>query len=305
MIGKRWMVPRGVALAFAAAILGCAGVARSGPITFSSAITLAEGEFVVREQFVFNRSGDDKSAAEREREVLGVLSVLGYAATKDVMLFAVLPYFDKRLELRLPDGRHARSDSGLGDLRLFGRYTIFRKNWLGRTLRVSPFAGVETPTGEDDESDGFGRLPPSVQLGSGSWDPFGGLVATYQTLDFQVDGAISYQANTEANDFEFGDVARLDASLQYRLWPRELGSGVPAFLYGVVEANLIHRDKNRRAGVEDPDSGGTTLFLVPGLQYVTKRWVLEAAVQVPVLQDLGGTALENDFIVRAGFRVNF
>ena len=52
-------------------------------------------------------------------------------------------------------------------------------------------------------------------------------------------------------------------------------------------------------------SGGTTLFLVPGLQYVTRRWIVEAAVQLPVVQDLNGTALENDYIVRAGFRFNF
>ncbi len=76
-------------------------------------------------------------------------------------------------------------------------------------------------------------------------------------------------------------------------------------LYGVLEANFIHQDKNRSAGVEDPNSGGTRLFLVPGLQYVTKRWIVEAAVQLPVVQDLNGTALENDYIVRAGFRFNF
>jgi hypothetical protein len=38
---------------------------------------------------------------------------------------------------------------------------------------------------------------------------------------------------------------------------------------------------------------------------VTRRWVAEAIVQVPVVQELNGTALEDNFIVRAGFRVNF
>ena len=285
--------------------LGWASAAWSGPITFNSAIVLAEGEFVVREQFVFNRSSDDPSSADREREALGVVSVLGYALDRDFMLFGVLPYAENRLELTTGGARRACSARGVGDLRLFGRYTVLRKNWLGRTLRISPFAGVEAPTGDDDDSDAFGRKPASVQPGSGSWDPFGGIVLTYQTLDFEVDAQLAYQANTEANDFEFGDVVRLDASLQYRLWPRQLKGGVPGFLYGVIETNLINKDKNRIAGVDDPNSGGTTLFLVPGLQYVTKRWVFEAAVQLPVVQDLNGTALENDYIVRAGFRFNF
>jgi hypothetical protein len=38
---------------------------------------------------------------------------------------------------------------------------------------------------------------------------------------------------------------------------------------------------------------------------VTKRWVAEAIVQLPVAQNLNGAALEDDVIVRAGFRVNF
>lgn len=131
------------------------------------------------------------------------------------------------------------------------------------------------------------------------------MIATYQTLDYEIDAQVSYKANTEANGFEFGDEFRFDASLQYRLWPRELGGGVPGFLYGVIETNLLHQAKNEIGGTNDPNSGGTKLFLSPGLQYVTKRWVLEAIVQLPVVQDLNGTELEDDFIVRAGFRVNF
>ncbi len=128
---------------------------------------------------------------------------------------------------------------------------------------------------------------------------------TFQTLDYQIDGQASYKANTEANNFEFGDEARLDASLQYRLWPRELGAGVPGFFYVVLEGNLIYQGKNESNGVKDQDSGGTTFFLSPGVQYITKRWIVEAVVQLPIAQDLNGSALEDDFVVRAGFRINF
>jgi hypothetical protein len=170
---------------------------------------------------------------------------------------------------------------------------------------VAPFFGVKAPTGEDDETDALGRLPPSVQVGSGSWDAFAGVVATYQTLRHQVDSQFSYRANNEGNNFDAGDVIRLDGSLQYRLRPRELTGGVPGFLYGVIEANLIDRDKNRVGGSNDPNSGGTTFSFTPGIQYVTKRWIVEAALQVPVSQDLNGTALENDFIARVSGRFNF
>lgn len=296
---------RSAALALVPAVLGAAP-AWPAAQTFNTALPVAKGEFVFREQFFHRRASDDPSAADRELEVLGAVSVLGYGVSGDLTVFGVVPYLHKDLDLRVPGaGRIERDSSGIGDASFFARYTVFRDDAPGRTFRIAPFAGVETPTGEDDERDRFGRLPRPVQSGSGSWDPFGGVVATYQTLDYQIDMQASYKANTEADSFAFGDVARLDGSLQVRLWPRELGGGVPGFLYGVAEANLIHQDENRVAGTDDPDSGGTRLFLAPGLQYVAKRWVIEGIVQVPVVQDLNGDALEDDFIVRAGFRLNF
>jgi len=284
---------------------GCSGVAKAAPVTFNTALPVAKGEFVFREQTVVDQSGDDPSGAERDRMAWSAVSVLGYGVNSDLALFGAISYVDKRLELIENGTRRARSARGLGDVSLFGRYTAFKRNFRGGSFRIAPFVGIELPSGEDDVRDSFGLLPASVQPGSGSWDPFGGIVLTYQTLDYQIDIQASYKANTEANDFKFGDVMRLDASFQYRLWPRTLKGDVPDFIYGILESNLIGQEKNRSRGVDDPDSNGIRLFLVPGLQYVTRRWIAEAAVQVPVVQNLNGTALETDYIARAGFRVNF
>ena len=234
---------------FAIAMVVWVGAAWSAPQTFNTALPVGEDEFVFREQFVLDQSGDDPSGANRDRTAMSAVSVLGYGVNRTLALFGVVPYVDKRLELTENGSRRARSARGLGDINLFGRYTAFKKDWLGRTFRIAPFAGIEAPTGDDDERDAFGSLPKSVQLGSGSWDPFAGVVASYQTLDFEIDAQASYKANTEANDFEFGDIARLDASVQYRLWPRTLGSGIPGFLYGVLEANLIYQDENENGAI--------------------------------------------------------
>lgn len=297
---------RALGLVLAAAAVGGSTQAYAAPETFNTALPVAEGDFVFREQFLAIEASDDPSPADRDLEVLGGVSVLGYGVTSDLAIFGMLPWLDKELDLTMPGGqRISRRTSGIADARLFARYTVFQKDMSGSNLRIAPFVGVELPTGDDDDSDGLGRLPQPLQLGSGSWDPFGGVIATWQTLDYQIDAQASYKANTRANDFKFGNEFGLDASLQYRLLPRELGGGVPGFLYGVIETNFSHQAKNEIGGVNDPNSGGTKLFLSPGLQYVTKRWVLEAIVQLPVVQDLGGAALKDDFIVRTGFRVNF
>ncbi len=275
------------------------------PITFNTALPVAEGEFIVRAQFIVSQSGDDPSGADRDRKAKAALSVLGYGVNSKLAVFGVLPYRDNELEVTVGGQRQTRTASGFGDLSVFGRYTVVKRDWPGRNFRVAPFAGVKAPTGDDDKRDAIGLLPASVQVGSGSWDPFAGVVLTYQTLNYQIDGQFSYQAKNEANGFEAGDVARLDASLQYRLLPRKFSGGLPDFVYAVIETNLIYQQENRLNGISNLNSGGSRLFLTPGLQYVSKRWIAEAALQLPVSQNLNGSALENDYIGRLSVRFNF
>ncbi|TAJ22560.1 MAG: transporter [Rugosibacter sp.] len=282
-----------------------AGTAWSAPITFNTALPVYESGYVLREQFVFMKNADDPTSAKRDMEVTGLVSVLGYGVTRDFALFGMLPYFDKRLDMTMGGQGLTRRRLGVGDLTLLGRYTVYEYNALGRTFRIAPFLGVKAPTGDDNTRDGLRRLPPPVQPGSGSWDALAGTVFTYQTLDFEIDSQLSYKANREANGLQAGNVAEFDASLQYRLWPRSLGNGVPAFVYGVLEANLVYSAKDRVGGADDPNSGGTTLFITPGLQYVTKKWIVEAGVQVPAIQHLNGTTLKNNYVLSTGVRINF
>lgn len=279
--------------------------ALAAPITFNTALPVAKGEFVNRELLVLNRSSDGPSGARRDINVNVLASILGYGINGDLAIFGVLPYVDKELTAAVGGTAVTRSSEGFGDLSVFARYTFFKQNARGHTFRIAAFGGVKAPTGDDDATDALGRLPIPLQSGTGSWDGFGGVVATYQTLAFQVDAQASYTAKSEANNFEGGDEARLDGSFQYRLLPRTLGKGIPGFLYGVLEANVIFRDKNRSFGTRDNNSGGTSVFLSPGLQYVTKRYILEGSVQIPVSQNLNGNALENDYVARVGFRWNF
>jgi hypothetical protein len=277
----------------------------SAPITFNTALPVAKNEFIFRQQFVVGQSGHDPDPADRDRTAWASVSVLGYGVSSKLALFGILPYVNKSLDITVSKQRFNRQGDGLGDVSLFGRYTVFQMNWPGRTFRIAPFAGFKAPTGKNNISDNLGRLPFSVQPGTGSWDAFGGMVTTWQTLDYQVDGQFSYRGNGKAKGFAAGDQIRLDTSLQYRFWPGALTSNVFGFLYGVLESNLLFQEKNQINNRVDHNSGGSQWFLTPGLQYVTQRWIVEAAVQIPVVQQLNGTALENSYIVRAGFRFNF
>ena len=137
----------------------------AAPLTSNTALPVAKGEFVLREQVVLKQSGDDASGADRDRTGWAVVSALGYGVTPRFAAFAVVPYAEKRLELTDSGQRIARSTRDIGDASLFGRYTAFQKDWPQRTLRVAPFLGLELPTGEDDSRDNFGVLPAGVQPG--------------------------------------------------------------------------------------------------------------------------------------------
>lgn len=286
--------------------ISIADISHAGPITFNSALPVSEGVGILRSQVKLTRKTGDATSQDRALNVTAVPLVLAYGYTAKLALFGLLPYVDKHMDITIGNKRIRRQTQGLGDGKFFARYTIYQVDKPGDTLRIAPFAGIKVPTGAHNNRDALGVLPRLLQSGSGSWDPFAGMTLTRQTLDWEFDAAVNYQLNTKASDFEFGDIARFDASFQYRVLPQSLDDmGVPAFVYAVLESNLIWNGKDKLANTTNINSGRTTWNLVPGLQYVTRRYVLEIAIQLPVVQRLNGTTLETDWVWSAGMRWNF
>lgn len=286
-------------------LLPAASITQAAPNTFNTALPVAQGEFIWREQAVFRERASD-GPRNRDVSITALASVLGYGINSRLAVFGVAPYFfDKDLDVTTPMGRINRDTDGFGDVTAFARYTAYKHDFTGGTFRIAPVAGITAPTGDDDETDRFGRLPRMLQTGDGAWDGFGGVVTTYQTLQYQLDAQLLYQENGRHDDFARGDITRFDASLQYRVWPPELESGTPGFVYALLESNLVHRDHNEVGSGVDQNSGGTQWLVAPGLQYIGRRWIFEGTVQLPAVSNSHGNALEDDAIVRVGFRRNF
>lgn len=279
--------------------------AGAAPNTFNTALPVAQDEFIWREQLIL-RERSSAGLPDREVSVAAVANVLGYGINSRWAVFGAVPYFlDKTLDVKTPTGPISRSTEGIGDATVFARYTLYKHDFTGGTFRIAPVAGITIPTGDHQDADGLGELPRPLQVGDGAWDGFGGLVVTYQTLDYQLDTQLVYRNNGRHDGFAAGDEISLDASLQYRIWPRSLTSGTPAFVYALLESNLVHRQRNEVFDRRDADSGGTQWLIAPGLQYVGRRWIFEGTVQLPVSSDPNGAAIEDDTVLRLGFRRNF
>jgi hypothetical protein len=149
-------------------------------ITNNIALPVGKGKGIFRAQHKIIRATGDPTRANRELLVQPFPVVGVYGITSRFSVFGVLPVLDKSLTATTPQQRITRdTNTGLGDVRLFTRYDMYRSTSAGRILSISPLAGLELPTGNDGQRDSFGRLPQPLQRGSGSWDPFGGVVFTY------------------------------------------------------------------------------------------------------------------------------
>ena len=304
MSGRHPVVRWGVLGSLLLALVAEARPVHAGAITFSTALPVTSGHAVFRLQPTRLSASGDPQPGDRSLDVIVLEAVLAYGVTGRLTLFGMVPIRDARLSQKLPSvGRTERRARGFGDARVLARYTVVQRDDPGRTVRLAPFVGFKAPTGADDRSDALGLLPPPLQPGSGSWDLIGGLAFSHQTLGWEVDAALAMTKAGRGDWFDPGDVVRCDFSWQRRLAPRRLGEGVPSFLYVIMESNLVWQERTALRGVEDPASGGTRWFLAPGLQYVTRRFVLEGVVQIPVVQNLGTGGLETDFIVSLGMRI--
>lgn len=272
-------------------LAGCLSVSVSwaAPIATNTALPLSAGEIIVREQLVAMHASDRLGGVDRHVDSLATLTVMGYGLTSKLALFGVLPIVT--IDRRFGDG--STSDSGLGDAVLFARYEVFRLDNPGQTFRIAPFAGIRFPTGREGET------------GDGSLDVFGGLIATLASTQWVLDSQLRHDFNRAANDFERGDVTSLESSFQYRISPGQVVRDTNAFIYGVLEISANYYERNRVGGVTDPNSGGFGLYLTPGLQYATRRWIADLGVKLLLVSDLNGTALEPDYAILTSIRVNF
>lgn len=277
------------ALIFAALLAAASSTANAAAITFNTAFPVSKGGIILREQGILTRSSDEFEGVKRKETVIEAVSVLGFGVMRKLAVFGVLPVVHLDREI----GGIENRATNIGDATVFARMEAARRDRPERTIRFAPFAGFVAPTGK------HGRT------GDGSLDVFAGAVLTAATTDWVFDSQIKYVVNNEANDFERGDAASADASLQFRLFPQTISANADGFLFGVLEANVTHFEENRLAGLNDPNSGGTQVLVSPGVQYAEKRWIVETAIRIPVLNDFNGDALEPDYSLIVSLRINF
>lgn len=176
----------------------------------------------------------------------------------------------------------------------------------GPAGNVSVFAGVKLPMGRDDvRGEGDDEpLEPALQPGSGAFDFQIGLAySRWLTERITLDVSAGRVFRTEANDFRIGDRTEGGIALAYRLMEDVKTRPNVSFFF---EANLRHLDRNEEEDEEVVNSGGTVLFLSPGVRCAfSDRVNLSVAPQFPVVQALNDEQQETSFKLSVGLTFSF
>ena len=158
------------------------------------------------------------------------------------------------------------------------------------TTLISLLGGIKLPTGKNEFT-------------SESTDWCLGGVYTLQHNRNEIDASLVYSVNTEAEGAEKGDTLAHDLAYQLRLfpwnWPE---SGVPAQINFVMELNGLYSQKDEVSGIKADNSSGYQLFLSPGFQWVSRRFIIEGLFQRPIVHDLNGSQTKEDYRAILGVR---
>lgn len=174
---------------------------------------------------------------------------------------------------------------GLGDASLRWKYSAYKVDDVMKSTRVSTLLGIEFPTGRfREEVDGI-DVPQKMQLGSGSFDFYGGPLFTHIDDRHRFAAEAIGRYNLERDDFRLQPSLRLGIAYWYRLWPGRLETaGETTEVRGVIELTSIFYGESKEDSRGLNDEGNIT-WLSPGIQVYPSFWALfEASVQVPVIE---------------------
>ena len=296
---------------------GPTGVGSSGGgIDVQGPETLEAGHFAVGQQTTLNLP-QDRSDAELEAlaaqhihahtsdYTLNASVGAAYGVADRLTLSAELPYL-RRDGLR--EGEHSHSGGvttngvvPLGSVAGFGDASLLAKYSLAGGL-LALIGGVKVPTGGTHSRSLSGeRLETEHQPGTGSWDPIAGAALGVPLGWAKLDASALYQfAGKGAQATRLGDRLQAGVALSHRFGPPEHhhDAGEHEHLHAswdvFASATVDWEGRQTVAGAVEAESGGTTVWLTPGVRYNSaSEFSLAAAVGVPVWQDIRASHPDN------------
>lgn len=196
-------------------------------------------------------------------------------------------------------GVSASRSSGLGDVRLIGRYQGFEDD---HSFGVQ--FGVKLPTGRTEDAFASGpqagaTVDRGLQLGTGSTDV---ILGVYKFGEMSMKWGYFAQASFQSavshqQGFRPGDGINANLGVRYIGWE----SVTPA-----LQVNVRAEKPETGPEADGPNSGATLAYLSPGVTvHLSNQLHIYVFVQVPVYQHVTGYQIEPRFLASVGVHYNF
>ena len=199
------------------------------------------------------------------------------------------------------NGAYGSSASGLGDVRVIGRYFGFSEQ---RNLGIQ--FGVKLPTGQKNEVSSSGNptpVDPGLQLGTGTTDL---IIGAYRFDSLSANWDYFTQASLQttvrrstmaAGSYKPGSGVNLNFGVRYQRFE--------AFI-PTLQINARYAKPDSGDAADTYATGGTLVYLTPGVMVpITDKSSGYANVQLPLHQDVNGIQLAPKYILSVGARITF
>jgi len=199
------------------------------------------------------------------------------------------------------EGGYDSNTSGMGDVRVVGRYYGFSAN-----KNFGLQFGLKLPTGTNTQVSNDGQaiaVDPGLQLGTGTTDVI--LGAYYfdnlnQNWDYFVQAQFQSALNSSTMtgmSYRPGDSVNLTGGVRYH--------GFESFTATMqINARQVNTDSGDAA--DTYSTGGTLVYFTPGVNIpVTSTLAIYANLQIPIYQNVNGIQLAPTSIASVGARVSF
>lgn len=248
-----------------------------GPIFSEGPETIYKGGMETHIEYHRTEKG---SEAENE-----LSAAFGYGITENWTISAELPY--KYLK---EDGAN---NDGLGNIALETKYRFWKRDALGKQDSVSGFAKAILDTSNDN---------PAPALSSGADYYVVGLAYGQESLIWQRWASVRYRFNGDAAGLERGNKLFGDTALGWRSAPPEYYK--PDVLW-VLELNSEYTEHSEQSGISLANSGGTELFISPGMYWTYRAATIKTGVQIPFYTNLNGSQDQSDYRATIAFEWQF
>jgi nitrous oxide reductase accessory protein NosL len=226
----------------------------------------------------------------QKMEATGPMLMANYGITDRLAVSAKISDLDKTMTsaMRMGGGEKVTKHKGISDLDLKLGYNLWRDDYYSKFFSL--MGNLTLPTGDFDTT--F-RTMPGLQLGTGSVNLGGGLLASLRFGDFWLHGELSHLINREnGDDYDFGDVTKLGAALHY----------TPNYdLMLGLELDGTDTGKNENLGVKVQNSGGRAVMLtaVASWRFFSAwggNFSLNGSYGLPLYEDVNLYGLGTDYV---------